>query len=194
MRPRFAIGNSSFPSLRGEGCHFVDKSLLIADVVHNADQVVLLPRPRRFGKTLALTMLRAWFAPGQDHMALFGDLAVWQAGDDVRATCGSHPVIFLSFKDVKARTWSACRAAIAEELSLLCGQLDEATAHARLAPAELGRYERLRSGEASDAEMHKALQLLSIWLSRAHGRQVLILIDEYDTPIVEGKKGWLRKL
>lgn len=189
MKPRFAIGNSDFTSLRQQGSHFVDKSLLIADVVSNHNQVILLPRPRRFGKTLAMTMLKAWFEPGTDNTALFSDLAVWQAGDEVRATFGRRPVIFLSFRDLKQPNWPACRAAIAESLAELCSNVGLDTAQAKLDPAETQRFERLRDATASDAELHKALKYLTNWLRRAHGESVVILIDEYDTPIISGWTG-----
>ena len=186
MKLRFAIGNSNFPDLRGEGCHFVDKSLLIADIVRNGDKVVLLPRPRRFGKTLAMTMLRAWFAPGTDNSALFSDLAVWQAGDDVRARFGRHPVIFLSFKDAKKADWPGCRAHIALTVASYCEQLAATLATAELSPAERQRLQRFQFATATDAELERALLDLSAWLQRAHGEQVVILIDEYDTPIIAG--------
>ncbi len=192
MKPRFAIGNSTFSSLRAQGAHFVDKSLLIADVVQNPKQVLLLPRPRRFGKTLAMTMLRAWFDPhdeiGQptDYTGAFSDLAVWQAGGDVRATFGQHPVILFSFKDVKSRDWSACRASIADVIGRFCGEVVADVGRAALDADESARFARLKSATASDVELHAAVLDLARWLRRGRGQQVVLLIDEYDTPITSG--------
>ena len=189
MKPRFAIGNSTFSSIRQQGGHFVDKSLLIADVVNNLQQVLLLPRPRRFGKTLALTMLHAWFDRDADHAALFSDLAVWQAGDEVRASFGRHPVIFLSFKDVKEPNWLACRAALARLLARVADGIASQLGPTALSDGERERLEQLRMAAADDAVMQGALLDMSTWLHRAYGQQAVILIDEYDTPIIAGWTG-----
>ena len=194
MKPRFAIGNSTFPKLRGERAHFVDKSLLIADVVRNPQEVILLPRPRRFGKTLALTMLQAWFDPHgadakfADHTGLFEDLAVWQAGDDVRATFGGHPVILLSFKDVKAKTWGECRAQIAVTLAGVAIELRQAYDLVAAEPEDAAIVQQFAGQTASDANMQGCLKVFSRWLAAATGSRVVVLIDEYDTPIQEA---WL---
>lgn len=113
--PRLAIGTSDFRKLRAAGTRYVDKSAFIVDILSANAEVILLPRPRRFGKTLNLTTLAAYVERcDEDRTPLFDDLEVWQAGDDVRGHFGRHPVLFLTFKDVKARSWPHCRAAVAE--------------------------------------------------------------------------------
>ncbi len=169
MKPRFAIGNSTFSSLREQGSHFVDKSMLITDVVRNHSQVLLLPRPRRFGKTLAMTMLQSWFTPGHDNSALFSDLAVWHAGEDVRARFGRHPVIFLTFKDVKKSDWPRCRNDIADAIGRFCGTIVNDMARANLDDVDAQRFARLRAATATEKELQTALLDLSAWLHRSSG-------------------------
>ncbi len=186
MKPRFAIGNSTFSSLREQGGAFVDKSLLIADVVRNLDQVLLLPRPRRFGKTLSMTMLQAWFARGTDNAALFSDLAVWQAGDDVRQRFGRHPVVLLSFKDLKEPTWPACLAKMARLIARVADDPALPVDANALSPADQARFAALRAATADSEALQDAVLDLSAWLHRTCGEQVVVLIDEYDTPIIAG--------
>ena len=194
MKPRFAIGNSTFSNLRQQGSHFVDKSMLIAEVVSNHTEVLLLPRPRRFGKTLALTMLQAWFdhrdANGRpaDHQALFNDLAVWQADAEVQQTFGDHPVVFLTFKDIKAAQWSDCRAAIELEIAAAIGRHATGIEALPLAAGDRALFETLRQRTATDAELWRSLKLLTGWIGAATGKTAVVLIDEYDTPIIAGWK------
>lgn len=105
MRP-IPIGIHDFRLLREQGLEYVDKSHLVREVIDQGAQVLLLPRPRRFGKTLNLSMLRYFFEKrGEDLSGLFADLAIWQAGGAYQAHFRRYPVVFLTFKDVKAERW-----------------------------------------------------------------------------------------
>ena len=174
------MGISDFATLRCDGYVYVDKSVLIADVVDSAAQVMLLPRPRRFGKTLAQSMLRYWF---EGDRQLFEGLAILDKGARYADTCGRHPVIALSFKDLRPRTWA--------ELGLGLGNVLRAELE-RL--GRLGWFDALepRQRETLAAWMdpgcdagHYRFLLLEVsgWLARASGQQVVILLDEYDSPI-----------
>ena len=104
--PIFKVGTDDFKKLRDDGGYFVDKSLLIKEVIAGSE-VLLLPRPRRFGKTLNLSMLRYFFEKSpDDHAYLFQDLAI-AAMPEVMAQQGKYPVIFLSLKDVKGSDWES---------------------------------------------------------------------------------------
>src|SRR5438552_3554665 len=117
MVPRLPLGTSDFAQLRRDGAWYVDKTGLAVDVIRSSDRVLLFPRPRRFGKTLNLSMLRYWFErTDEDRSALFAGLAVETAGEDVRAAFQRHPVVFLTFKDAKFKTMEACRQHIARVL------------------------------------------------------------------------------
>ncbi|MEM7589242.1 MAG: AAA family ATPase, partial [Myxococcota bacterium] len=101
-------GVSDFTKLRENGCVFVDKSLFIKEVIDAGDDVILITRPRRFGKTINLNMLRCflhWPAGEQQGRDLFAGLAISQAGEHYQQERGKRPVLFLTFKDIKAENW-----------------------------------------------------------------------------------------
>nr|VFK67626.1 MAG: PD-(D/E)XK nuclease superfamily protein [Candidatus Kentron sp. UNK]VFK72855.1 MAG: PD-(D/E)XK nuclease superfamily protein [Candidatus Kentron sp. UNK] len=180
------IGLSDFPRLIREGYSYVDKSLLIQSVLDSSAQVLLLPRPRRFGKTLNLSMLRAFFdrdTPGSAE--LFRGLAIERAGEAYTAHRGRYPVVFLTLKDVKTLDWDNClghiKDLICEEFERHAGLLE-----ATLSEQEKERYRLILSQKAPQNYYENSLKYLLAWLERATSEQVVLLIDEYDTPIHAG--------
>lgn len=100
--PKLPVGLSDFKQLIEEQCYYVDKSLLLKELLDRGSSALLIPRPRRFGKTLNLSMLRYFFEKSEtDNSRLFRGLKIWQAGAEYTAKQGKYPVIFLTFKDVK---------------------------------------------------------------------------------------------
>ena len=184
MRPRLPIGTSDFSNLRRQGFHYVDKSMLAAEIVRNPAAVILLPRPRRFGKTLNLSMLSAFFErTAEDRSDLFSDLAVWQAGDDVRAHFARYPVIYVTFKDAKFRNWADCRVAIVGVIARAARENAAAIDAVLVESEERAQFVALRAASADNANLSASLLRLTEWLHRATGEQVVILVDEYDTPL-----------
>ncbi len=110
MRLRIPIGISDFRELRDKRLEYVDKSSLLVEMIdREGTKVLLLPRPRRFGKTLNLSMIRYYFERrAEDLSYLFEDLAVWRAGEEYRRHFQRYPVIFLSFRNVRANTFEMC--------------------------------------------------------------------------------------
>jgi hypothetical protein len=189
LRP-IPIGIDDFRALREQGLEYVDKSHLLREVLDRGAEVLLLPRPRRFGKTLNMTMLRCFFEKrAEDLSPLFADLAIWQAGDAYRAHFQRYPVIFLTLKDVKLATfddtWALLRAKLAELYEAHRALLDGGG----LSEDEAQRYRRVLAGTAETAGYATALLDLSAYLHRAHGEKVVILVDEYDAPIHAGVAG-----
>ena len=185
MRP-LPIGISDFRKLRTQGFAYVDKTSFIVDVLTGSAEVKLFARPRRFGKTMNLSTLRHFLERSdEDVTPLFEGLDVWCAGDAVRAHFQRYPVISLSFKDVKAGSFADCLTGV--EL-VLRDELERHREHALKAASatERASYERLLDGRAGQVEYERALLTLSALLARAFDRGVIILIDEYDTPIHAG--------
>ena len=181
------IGLSSFPELIREEYCYVDKSLLIQSVLNSPAKVLLLPRPRRFGKTLNLSMLRAFFERDRPGNAeLFRGLAIERAGEEYVTHQGRYPVVFLTLKDVKTLNWEDClghiKDLISEEFERHAGLLEAAA----LSEQEKKRYRIILSQQASQNYYESSLKYLLTWLERATGEQVVLLIDEYDTPIHAG--------
>ncbi len=175
------IGTSDFQKLRNDHRAYVDKTRFVSDVLRGPE-VQLCCRPRRFGKTLNLSTLRYFLERREeDRSALFEGLAVWK-DEAARAHFAKHPVIWLSFTDVKGRTWDLAwretRGVIAREFRRLRPQLESSAT-----PEELEALLR-GSGETGDpTELATALPLLSSLLLRATGAPVVVLIDECDTPV-----------
>src|SRR3954469_25160285 len=117
MRRPIPIGISDFRTLREQGMEYIDKSHLVREILDKGAEVVLLPRPRRFGKTLNLSMLRCFFEKrAEDLSSLFADLSIWQAGDAYRAHFQRYPVIHLTLKGAKAETFERCWDSIREKI------------------------------------------------------------------------------
>ena len=186
MGPQLPIGFSDFARIRREGMAYADKTLLAADVIRSGRQAVLLPRPRRFGKTLNLTMLQAFFEPTKDAEALFEGLEVTLAGPEVMGHFQRHAVIALTFKDVKHGSWAECLERIATAVAREVVRLRPTWSKADLAPEERETLQEIAGRTASVADLERALSLLSLALDRATSEPVVLLIDEYDTPIHAG--------
>jgi hypothetical protein len=184
MALRLQLGVSEFREVREQELAYVDKSLLVRDVLADPAKVMLLPRPRRFGKTTNLSMLRTFFERSPEPLwPLFEKLAIAGAGDDVRRHFQRYPTIALTFKDVTARTWADCRAALARVLARAYEEHAELLADGVLSAAEAETFRNIQHGRASNAELWASLGELSGYLHRSHSERVVILIDEYDTPL-----------
>jgi len=184
-RQRIGIGVSEFEELRREGCLFVDKSLLIEEVIESGTKIILLPRPRRFGKTLNLTMLRCFFEQREDEAArdeaarLFDGLAI-RNSPSFAEHFGRYPVIFLTFKDVKEHDFDAAMFVLRRLLR------NEVARHVEDGVPDRPWAEPLaRIVEDTDERGHyqESLQALSRFLHERCGVPPVILIDEYDTPV-----------
>jgi Predicted AAA-ATPase/PD-(D/E)XK nuclease superfamily len=181
-----ALGQSDFRMLREAGAGYVDKTASLAELLVDPTQVVLFPRPRRFGKTLFLSALACFLERRDEDLShLFQDLAIWSE-PAARAHFQQHPVLFVTFKDVKALSYESALDGIRLEVQALYGRHRQLLESGALRPDEAKGFERILGGESSEAELSRSLKLLSELLARCHGRKVVILIDEYDTPIQSG--------
>ena len=165
--------------------YYVDKTLLIKDFLDERAKVSLFTRPRRFGKTLNMDMLKTFFEiSNEDTSELFQDKDIWECGDEYRKHQGKYPVIFLTFKDVKCETW--------EETYDLMTKLirQEFKRHSELADSDAitnpDFYQKVICEQASENDYMLSLMYLSHMLDEHHGVAPIIIIDEYDTPIQQG--------
>ena len=167
--------------------YYVDKTLLIKDFLDKKPKVSLFTRPRRFGKTLNMDMLRVFFEKTDvDTSRYFRDKAIWSYGNTYTSYQGKYPVIHLSFKDVKCTSWQETYSMIIRLIAL------EFRRHIELENSEkLNKYEReqfvaLANSTADASEYQLSLQILSLLLHKHYGKETIIIIDEYDTPIQQG--------
>ncbi|WP_405327192.1 MULTISPECIES: AAA family ATPase [Ruminobacter] len=185
-RKPLPVGISDYIRAQSE-YYYVDKTLLIRDFLDRKALVSLFTRPRRFGKTLNMDMLRVFFEiSDEDTGRYFADKAIWQCGEEYRCHQGKYPVIFLTFKDVKYDSWQATFAKISGLLQEEFGRHSELGNSDRLAKYEKEYFEKVLNGEADEVELSSSLQKLSKMLTVHYNKAPIIIIDEYDTPIQEG--------
>lgn len=180
------IGVSDF-KLATTGYYYVDKTLMIRDFLDKKPMVSLFTRPRRFGKTLNMDMLRVFFEKtNEDTSVYFKDKQIWQCGDYYTKHQGQYPVIFLTFKDVKSMTWEETFQKIRRLISLEFIRHNELETSSVLTAYEKEQYHLLAGDTGDEIDCQMGLQLLSLLLHKHYGRECIIIIDEYDTPIQQG--------
>lgn len=180
------IGVSDFKSAT-TNYYYVDKTLLIRDFLNAIPMVSLFTRPRRFGKTLNMDMLRVFFEKTpEDTSIYFKDKYIWQCGDYYTKHQGQYPVIFLSFKDVKCSSWQETFQKISKLISLEFMRHSELESSSVLSSYEKEQYHRFASENINEVDCQMGLQLLSLLLHKHYDKECVIIIDEYDTPIQQG--------
>ena len=180
------IGVSDFKSAT-TNYYYVDKTLLIRDFLNAIPMVSLFTRPRRFGKTLNMDMLRVFFEKTpEDTSIYFKDKYIWQCGDYYTKHQGQYPVIFLSFKDVKCSSWQETFQKISKLISLEFIRHSELESSSVLSSYEKEQYHRFASENINEVDCQMGLQLLSLLLHKHYDKECVIIIDEYDTPIQQG--------
>ena len=184
MKKVVSIGIQGFSDLREQDCFFVDKTNFIKEWWENRDVVTLITRPRRFGKTLNMSMLECFFSNKYANRAdLFEGLSIWQE-ETYQKLQGTYPVIFLSFAAVKAGNLEDAKIQIKQELARLYRENRNLMKEDIFGEDERELYYRT-TVEMDDVTAQDSLRNLSEWMERYYGKKVIILLDEYDTPMQE---------
>lgn len=184
MKRPIGIGIQSYEKLMTEHCFYIDKTDFIREWWENKDDVTLITRPRRFGKTLNMNMLDRFLSveyAGQGE--IFEGLSIWSS-EKYRKLQGTCPVIFLSFADIKASTFSLAREKICMVIQKLYSRFDFLLTGNILKEEEKQFYKKIFS-EITDSAASSSLRELASYLSRYYDKHVIILLDEYDTPLQE---------
>lgn len=185
-RKPLPIGISDFKMVVEE-YYYVDKTLLIRDFLNHRPKVSLFTRPRRFGKTLNMDMFRVFFEKThEDTSKYFKDKMIWQCGESYTSYQGKYPVIFLSFKDVKCSSWEDTFEQIKELITREYQRHMELETSNILSVYEKEKFIKIAKGDAGNIEYQMSLDLLSRLLAKHNDEKVIIIIDEYDTPIQQG--------
>ena len=183
------IGVDSFEKMRDGGYYYVDKTLLIKELLDKKGEVTLFTRPRRFGKTLNMTMLRDFFQVPADETAaekqrtLFADLKIMEAGEPYTSQMGQYPVIFLSLKSAKQPNWKQAFHALKEELAREYKRHMDRLKRLELVQEDEKKLDRLLNQRGEQEDLQTALQFLSQCLEKVYGQKCIILVDEYDVPL-----------
>ena len=184
MSRSVGIGIQDFEKLIEGNYFYIDKTDFIREWWENGDDVTLITRPRRFGKTLTMSMVEHFFSIQYAEKGnLFAGLSIWQE-EKYRKLQGTYPVISLSFADIKDRTYQAAREKICQIIVNLYGKYDFLLESSVMNDRDREFFDSVRSG-MGDVEATLALKQLSDYLNRYYGKKVIILLDEYDTPMQE---------
>ncbi len=180
---RLPIGHSDFKEIIDEKFDFVDKSLLIKDILEDG-KVVLITRPRRFGKTLNLSMLRYFFDLNENAANLFENLKIWQEKKLVAEHQGQYPVIYLTFKDIKESTYEEAYQKIVEAIQMIYAEFSSVLLNSdKLADFYKNKINAILDGQIQQPTIENSILFLSKCLHDHYGKKICILIDEYDTPV-----------
>ena len=184
MKRTVAIGIQDFTKIKERNAFYVDKTLFIREWWESGDDVTMITRPRRFGKTLTMSMVEQFFSVScSENTDLFADMQIWQ-NERFRRLHGTYPVISLTFSDIKETNymsaWKKVRAVIADQYNknyflTKGGLLNE----------NEKKYFELITSDAEEYEVALSLRRLSEFLYRCYGKKVILLLDEYDTPMQE---------
>ena len=194
MKPIVSIGNQDFRSIRENHNFYIDKTAFIREWWENQDIVTLITRPRRFGKTLNMSMVENFFSiQWKENDKLFQGLDIWQE-EKYRKLRGQYPVIFLSFASVKGETYSEVREGIVQTILDLYARYDYLRQSDALNEKEKAYFDYVNA-DMSNTIAAMALRRLSLCINLHYGKKALILLDEYDTPLQEAYvKGYWNEL
>ena len=177
------IGESDFKSFRIKDFYYIDKTMYIKDIIDNSSKVVLITRPRRFGKTLNMSMLKYYFDCKQkDSIELFKGLKIMKQEEKYTLKLGAYPVIYLTLKDAGLMTYEMMIMQLKtimmelfyEHKELLEGEMSE---------GEKMIFNKLLSANATDVDLLNSLKMLSKIMNQYYNKQVILIIDEYDVPL-----------
>ncbi len=184
MARTISIGRQDFEKIRSDNCFYIDKTDFIRQWWEEKDDVTLITRPRRFGKTLNMSMLEQFFSvdyAGRND--LFEGLSIWKE-EKYRQLQGTYPVIAFSFANIKETTFQEARKRISQIITELYNRFDFLLCSDSLNENERALFRKISAGEAKDEETN-SLKTLSNYLMQHYGKKVIILLDEYDTPMQE---------
>ena len=188
MARTIGIGNQDYETIRKEGYFYVDKTHFIQEWWESGDNVTLITRPRRFGKTLNISMLEKFFSVDYAGRGdLFEGLSIWQE-EKYRQLQGTYPVLAVSFAKVKENSYQGARKRICQIIKDLYNRFDFLVDSGKLNDSEKDAYQKI-SADMEDYVAADSLNALSNYLMRYYGKKVIILLDEYDTPMQEAYVG-----
>lgn len=188
MNCKMPIGIDDFGKIRNKEFYFVDKTAFIRQLIDSPREVTLITRPRRFGKTLTMSMLEYFFSIEKESQSrhLFDHLAIEQAGPEYMAQRGQYPVIFLTLKDIQNPSWLTWERMLSF-IRLFLAQVYDRYRYIReradINDVQARLFDHVVQGQATEDELALSLTNLMAMMQTYYGRKVILLIDEYDAPI-----------
>ena len=185
-RKQVPVGTSDFKKIV-EGFYHIDKSLLIKDILDSKSEVFLFSRPRRFGKTFNMSMLKYYFEKTEEETSvLFEDLQIWQQDVSYRNEQGIYPVIFLTLKDIKCNSWEETFQRLKSVISEEYIRFKHILRKDEMETEEVEYFKRISEESGSVTDFERSLSRLTGFLYKSYGEKPILLLDEYDIPIQQG--------
>ena len=195
MKKQIRIGLEFFDRIIEEDYFYIDKTLLIKELLENMGGATLITRPRRFGKTLNMSMMKCFFDASRDNRHLFEGLKIMEHEDIVEKHLGKYPVIFITLKDAEYSTFEGTIQKIEFLVSEIYQQNWYIYESDRLEETQKKRFYRYYAGESTEVELQNAIKFLMSCLHQYYGKKVIVLIDEYDAPITNAlMKGFYQEM
>ena len=185
MLKPIAMGTDDFKKVIETGSLFIDKTLFIKELIDDTSEAVLFPRPRRFGKTLNMSMLKYFFDIELESRELFKGLKIMQEGAKYLDEMNKYPVIFLTLKEAKQSSYKEFISFFKEIISGLYGKYEFLLNSAKIKQSDKEYFNRCNSSQEEE-NLSLAISKLSNMLELYYNQKVIILLDEYDAPILEG--------
>ena len=185
MSIRLGIGKSDFEKLREGNFCYIDKTEILYDLLQKEPEVALLTRPRRFGKTLMMSMMENFFNIKKDSKEIFAGLNIMNHPQICEEYMNQYPVIFLSFKGASGETFEVAYNRFKSIISEFCSSISDIVDDKRIRPTYREKFRKLEEETASYEEVSKCLSTLMYIMHTVYGKQVIVLIDEYDVPIAK---------
>jgi len=189
MAIRIAVGDESFDEIRKAGLYYVDKTELLYDLVGQTNnKVTLFTRPRRFGKTLNMSMMESFFDINRDSKDLFEGLDIAKHDEFCAFWMNQYPVLFISFKDVDGLDFASAYGQLQSVLANYCKKIVSQIDNKSTDSADAEIFERLRYQNGSLSDVKDAIKTVMRMMNAVYGKPVILLIDEYDVPLAKASE------
>ena len=184
-----SVGEADFAALRKENAYYVDKTEIMYELVHDTkNKVTLFTRPRRFGKTLMMSMMENFFSIRKDSKSIFEGLAITEHKDFCKEWMNQYPVLFVSFKDVEAEEFDGAYKMLKTKLADLCKDVAPILDNVAVDKDDREIFLKLKAKKAGEDEVKSSLKTIMRMMNAVYGKQVILLIDEYDVPLAKASE------
>ncbi len=186
---KVGVGKSDFADLRKSDNYYVDKTKILYELVYDTDnKVTLFTRPRRFGKTLMISMIENFFNIRKDSREIFGGLKITEYGEFCDAWMNQYPVLSISFKDMEALTFDGAYKMLKTTVADVCKELDDLMEEGVVNDADAEIFRQLMYTSADEDKVKNSLKTIMRMLYAVYGKKVILLIDEYDVPLAKASE------
>ncbi len=184
-----SVGEADFAALRNDNAYYVDKTEIMYELVHDTNnKVTLFTRPRRFGKTLMMSMMENFFSVRKDSKSLFENLAIAKHKTFCKEWMNQYPVLFISFKDVEGEDFNGAYDMLKARLAEVCKDFLSILDVDKVDDDDKKTFLRLKSESGRDSDVKNSLKTIMRMLNTVYGKQVILLIDEYDVPLAKASE------